>query len=330
MERSYGTVVKLGALLLWVMSAGLASAQAPPAQDQPGLKWTDEQIRKTAHHVRAGRKLTPKTWPNGARVAVCLSVDPDNFTIPLNAGNINPIPISAGEYGAFEGVPRMLRLFDKHQIPVSFYIPAVAAMLHPEMIRDIASRKQHEVAIHGWIHENPMELDDPEEEWRLISQAMDLLEKQWGRRPVGNRNPSWTMSTHTIGLLKKAGLLYDSSLQAMDEPHEVLLDGQPTGLIELPVNWIIDDSPMYGPAGDFPSPRMIMQTFKDDFDVAYKEGTMFMLTMHPHITGQRTRIGQLEELIRYMKSKPGVWFATAEEIAKWIKQQSGISNSAAR
>jgi peptidoglycan-N-acetylglucosamine deacetylase len=53
-----------------------------------------------------------------------------------------------------------------------------------------------------------------------------------------------------------------------------------------------------------------------------------MLTMHPHITGQRSRIGQLEELIRYMKSKPGVWFATAEEIAKWIKQQSGITNTA--
>jgi hypothetical protein len=116
----------------------------------------------------------------------------------------------------------------------------------------------------------------------------------------------------------------------MDEPHEILLDGQPTGLIELPVNWIIDDSPMYGAGGDFPSPRMIVQTFKDDFDVAYKEGTMFMLTMHPHITGQRTRIGQLEGLIRYMKSKPGVWFATAEEIAKWIKQQSGVPNTAAQ
>jgi hypothetical protein len=57
---------------------------------------------------------------------------------------------------------------------------------------------------------------------------------------------------------------------------------------------------------------------------------MFMLTMHPHITGQRTRIRQLEELIVYMKSKPGVWFATAEQIAKWIQQQSGITNTAGR
>ena len=80
------------------------TAQQPAdPQDQPGLKWTDEQINKVAHHVRAGRKLTPKTWPNGARVAVCLSVDPDNFSIALNAGNTNPVAISAGEYGALEG-----------------------------------------------------------------------------------------------------------------------------------------------------------------------------------------------------------------------------------
>ena len=317
-------------VLLATIGAAVAFGQQPTSQDQPGLRWTDQRIKEVALHVRAGRKLTPKTWPNGARVAVCLSVDPDNFSIPLNAGNTNPAAISAGEYGALEGVPRMLRLFDKYNIPASFYIPAVAAMLHPEMIQEINKRKHHEVAMHGWIHENPMTLDDPVEEWRLISQSMDLLEKQWGRRPVGNRNPSWTMSTHTVGLLKKAGLLYDSSLQAMDEPHEILLDGQPTGLIELPVNWIIDDSPMYGAGGDFPSPRMIMQTFRDDFDVAYKEGTVFMLTMHPHITGQRTRIGQLEELIRYMKAKPDVWFATAEDIAKWIKQQTGITNTAGR
>jgi hypothetical protein len=71
-----------------------------------------------------------------------------------------------------------------------------------------------------------------------------------------------------------------------------------------------------------------MHTFRDDFDVANREGTMFMLTMHPHITGQRSRIRQLEELIVYMKSKPGVWFATAEQIALYIKQLAGLTNTA--
>lgn len=311
-----------------LLSAAVAAQQSQPV-DQPGLKWSDEQLKKVANHVRAGRTLRPKSWPNGARVAVCLSFDPDNFSITLNGGNTNPVAISAGEYGALEGMPRILKLLDKHNIPATFYIPAVAAMMHPEMIQELNKRK-HEVAMHGWIHENPMALDDPAEEWRLISQAMDLLEKQWGRRPVGNRNPSWTMSTHTVPLLLKAGLLYDSSLQAKDEAHEVLLDGQPTGLIELPVNWILDDSPMVGAGGDLPSPRLIEQTFKDDFDVAYKEGSLYMLTMHPHISGQRSRISYLEDLILYMKSKPGVWFATAEQVALYLKQQSGLSTSAAR
>jgi peptidoglycan/xylan/chitin deacetylase (PgdA/CDA1 family) len=252
---------------------------------------------------------------------VCLSFDPDNFSIQLNRGDNNVVGISAGEYAPMTGIPRLVELLDRHDIPASWYIPAVAAMLHPGMVETSKKRPRDEVAIHGWIHENPMTLDDPEEEWRLITQSLDLLEKQWGRRPVGNRNPSWTMSTYTIDLLKKAGLLYDSSLQAMDEPHEILVDGQPTGLIELPVNWILDDAPMIGPTSSLPSPRLIMKTFMDDFDVAYKEGTLFMLTMHPHLTPQRSRIKYLEELIVYMKSKPGVWFATGEEIARYIKSQ---------
>lgn len=319
------------AVVVTVLCAGAAAvaAQQGPgaAEQQPGLQWSEAQIRQVAHHVRAGRKLTPRTWPNGARVAVCLSFDPDNFTIQLNRGDSNPVGISLGEYAPYTGIPRLIRLLDRHDIPASWYIPAVAAMLHPDMIQAIKKRPRDEVAIHGWIHENPMTLDDPVEEFRLITQSLDLLEKQWGRRPVGNRNPSWTMSRYTIELLLKAGLLYDSSLQAMDEPHEVLVDGRPTGLIELPVNWILDDAPLIGPTSALPSPRLIFQTFKDDFDVAYREGTLFMLTMHPHLVTQRSRIKYLEDLILYMKSKPGVWFATGEEIALYIRQQFGLTTS---
>ena len=300
----------------------IRAQQQAPADQQSGLTWTEDQIREVAHHVRAGRTLTPMSWPNGARVAVCLSFDPDNFSTQMRRGDSNNIVgISLGEYAPMTGIPRLVKLLDKHDVPASWYIPAVAAMLHPEMIQAIKKRPRDEVAIHGWIHENPMTLNDPEEEWRLITQSLDLLEEQWGRRPVGNRNPSWTMSPYTIDLLKKAGLLYDSSLQMMDEPHDILVDGQSTGLIELPVNWILDDAPLIGPRSALPSPRLIMKTFMDDFDVAYREGTMFMLTMHPHLTPQRSRIKYLEELIVYMKSKPDVWFATGEEIALHIKSQ---------
>jgi peptidoglycan/xylan/chitin deacetylase (PgdA/CDA1 family) len=312
------------ALCLCGLRAEAQSTPQPAPGPQPGLAWTEEQLRKAAHHVRAGRTLTPKIWPNGARVAVCLSFDPDNLTIPLNAGINAPFTMSEGEYGALTGIPRILRFLDRHNLPASFYVPAVSALLHPEMMQAINRSGRHEVAMHGWIHEDPMALNDPEEEWRLLSQAMTTLEKVSGKRPTGNRNPSWTMSAYTMGLVEKAGLLYDSSLQARDEPHDVLIDGRSTGIVELPVNWIMDDAPFLPPYGSLPSPRLVMQTFKDDFDRAYRDGTMFMLTMHPHVTGQRSRMKYLEELVVYMRSKPGVWFATAEDIARYVKQQAGV------
>ena len=270
-------VFPLAAVLLFVVaSPGPRTQAAPPQQGQaggpqPGLNWSDDELKKVAHHVRAGRKLTPKSWPDGARVAVCLSFDPDNFSIALNRGDNAPVTISEGEYGALTGIPRILRLLDKYNVPASFYVPAVSALMHPEMMQAIGKSGRHEVALHGWIHENPMTLNDPVEEWRLISQAIDVLEKASGKRPTGSRNPSWTMSTYTVGLLEKAGLLYDSSLRAMDEPHDVLIDGRSTGIVELPVNWVLDDAPFLPATASLPSPRLILQTFTDDFDVAYRE-----------------------------------------------------------
>jgi peptidoglycan/xylan/chitin deacetylase (PgdA/CDA1 family) len=140
-----------------------------------------------------------------------------------------------------------------------------------------------------------------------------------GARPIGYRAPSWAFSKHTMGLIRKAGFTYDSSLMAMDEPYELLSDGQPTGLIELPVEWILDDAPYFGSAGSLPSPELIFRVYKDEFDRAYQDGTMLMLTMHPHVIGHRSRIVHLETLIAYMKTKPDVWFATAAQIAAAVK-----------
>lgn len=56
----------------------------------------------------------------------------------------------------------------------------------------------------------------------------------------------------------------------------------------------------------------VFKTYQHEFDGAYQEGTMFVLTMPPHITGHRSRIVAWEELITYMRSKPGVWFANCK------------------
>lgn len=295
-------------------------ATASRAQQPPSTQWTPDQIAEAVETVRAGRKLTPPKWPNGARVAVCLSFDVDNETLGLNRGNTAPVTLSAGEFGAMSGLPRVLDLLDRYQVPASFFIPAVSAMLHPSMIHDIIKNGRHEVGVHGWIHENLAGMDDPTEEERLMNQAIDYLTRVTEKRPVGFRAPSWAFSQYTIDLIQKAGFLDDSSLMAMDEPYEIVSKGRPTGMIELPVEWILDDAPYFGRSGSLPSPSLIFEAYRDEFDVAYEEGTMLMLTMHPHVIGHRSRMVYLDKLVQYMKSKPDVWFATAEQIANYIKQ----------
>jgi peptidoglycan/xylan/chitin deacetylase (PgdA/CDA1 family) len=300
-------------------------AQQPLAGPQPGLKWTEQELITAGHHVRAGRTLTPKSWPNGARMAVCLTFDPDNLTLPLLRGTNAPVTISEGEYSPLSGMPRILRLLDRYSLPATFYVPAVSAILHPDMMADIVKSGRHEVGLHGWIHENPIALNDREEEWRLMSQAVGVLEKSSGKRPTGIRSPYMYMSPYTLELLKRAGLLYDTTLASLDEPYELELDGRPTGIVELPANWLLDDAVFLPANGSLPSPRLMLQTFKDDFDVAYREGTLVILILHPHVTGHRSRIRYLEELLLYMKSKPGVWFATANDVARYVKQAADSS-----
>ena len=158
-----------------------------------------------------------------------------------------------------------------------------------------------------------------------MSQAVGVLEKSSGKRPTGIRSPYMYMSPYTLELLKRAGLLYDTTLASLDEPYELELDGRPTGIVELPANWLLDDAVFLPANGSLPSPRLMLQTFKDDFDVAYREGTLVMLILHPHVTGHRSRIRYLEELLLYMKSKPGVWFATANDVARYVKQAADSS-----
>ena len=119
--------------------------------------------------------------------------------------------------------------------------------------------------------------------------------------------------------------LYESSMMSDDRPYELMVGGKPSGIIELPVEWILDDAPLVDPKGDrYSSPREFLQVLKDEFDVAYEEGTMFLLTMHPHYIGHRSRIVILEELIKHIQSKENVWFATHQEAALYVKTYAGL------
>ena len=322
----------LPSLLMAVVLFGACQAQDPAstprgAGNPEPWNWTEAQVRSAVEQVRAGRDLTPDTWPNGARVAVLLSFDVDNETIEgLRTGTVSVGPLSNGEYGSRVALPRIVDLLDEEGIPASFFFPAWSLKLAPHQADVVQASDMHEIAVHGWIHESNSILDAITEK-RLLSQSIDALEELTGVRPVGYRAPSWNFSPNTLSIIREMGFIYESSLMADDRPYELLQNGEPTGVVELPVEWILDDAPLFNPLGDrYSPPREVMQVWIDEFDKAWEEGTMFLLTMHPHISGHRSRIIALEGLIDHIKAKGEVWFATHAEAALYVREFAGMDN----
>src|ERR1051326_7646051 len=297
------------------LTAIIAACSRAAQPQQPGTRWTDDQLKEAVSLARTGRKLTPKSWPNGAKVAVCLSFDDDTEAPLLRDGTTSPTTLSASDFGAETGTGRILAMLERHNVPATFFVTGVDAMLHPEMLAAIRKSGRHEIGVHGWIHEFPPRLAEGEEE-RLLDKAIDYLTKATGKRPVGYRAPSWAFSPVTLDLVRKKGFLYDSSLQAMDEPYEIVSRGKPTGLIELAIDWTLTETPYLGQNGHLPSPELLFKLYRDEFDGAYREGTLFVLTLHPYVSGHRAPMKYLDELVAYMKSKPEVWFATCEQVAR--------------
>jgi peptidoglycan/xylan/chitin deacetylase (PgdA/CDA1 family) len=312
------------ATLLCVAAASVhAQRQSrPQAASQPGTTWSDEKLLSTVHAVSMGPTLLPKRWPNGARVAVVISFDDDTQAPLMRDGTTEPTALSASDYGAQTGTPRLLEILNRHKIPASFFVTGVDSLIHPELVPSILKSGRNEVGIHGWIHEYPPGLDSEAEEERLLDKAIARIKSLTGKQPVGYRAPSWAFSQWTMDLIRKKGFLYDSSLQASETPYEILQKGENTHVIELPIDWTLTETVYLGAQGHMPSSDLLFANYKQEFDGAYKEGTTFILTLHPYLGGHRAPMQHLDALLTYMQSKPGVWFTTCEGLANYAKEHA--------
>jgi peptidoglycan-N-acetylglucosamine deacetylase len=210
-------------------------------------------------------------------------------------------------------------------VPATFFYPAVSALLHPDEVRAIAA-DGHEIGIHSWIHEANTTLPGNAER-ELTLRAAEVLTKLAGRPPVGMRTASWDFSVNTLSIIREMKLLYDSSLMADDEPYELTDGGEPTGIVELPPEWIRDDAVYYNMVRfsalrPYTPPSGVEEIFRAEFDGAWEEGGLFLLTMHPHVTGHRSRLPVLERLIKHAKTKGKCWFATHAQVAQWCKDNA--------
>lgn len=292
----------------------------------PPWSWPEDRWRAAVGQARAGRSLRPKKWKGGARAAIALSFDCTNETGELAAGGTSLARLSQGQYGMRRALPRLLALLRRFGAPATFFVPAVVAVLNPDEVKSIVSAG-HEIGLGGWIGESAATLS-PEAERDLLTGARDALERIAGTKLQGARTPGSALSPNTLAILRDLGITYDSSLMADDDPHELTVGGEPAGLVEIPVDRIRDDA-TYFELGDaaaprpFAAPEAVFDIFRRELEVAYEEGGLFQLTLHPHLIGHRSRIWIVEETLKIARTLPGMWIATHADIAQWCRSRAG-------
>ncbi len=184
-----------------------------------------------------------------------------------------------------------------------------------------------EIGHHGYFHESPLYFSSRRKKERdLLERGLLALERVTGERPKGYRAPGFDLTPQAVQLLIELGFTYDSSMMADEKPYRVKLDGEDQNLVEIPVDWVLDDFPHFAfwkpPVymSGLSNPASVSQIWAKEFEGYYQGEGCFTLTMHPSVIGRYHRIQMLEDLIKQIKNRSDVWFARCIDVADRFNQ----------
>ena len=283
-------------------------------------------------------------WPEGAKCAVALSFEYDAESVEYGFKKHYSGSSDWGGFAPRFGIPRMLELLDNYGIKGTFFVPGWDAERYPESVRDIA-RAGHEVAAHGYIHEDFSRLSEKEER-EVFDKAHNILTEITGTPPRGFRSGAYwkPLSPNTLRFLRDMGYCYDSSYLDDDEPYAIKIEGEEPGVIEIPWAWVLNDliyisvpfSSGIGLVLPTRTSQWILEIWKEEFDSLYEKVGFFNLVVHPTHMGAGCRMPLMEGMIRFIRGYADIWVATYGEIADLCLKQireglvHGSSSSADR
>lgn len=141
------------------------------------------------------------------------------------------IPSNSNTWRGVEvGLPLLLDLLSKHEVPATFFVTGQAAEKFPKLIRKVSH--EHEVGCHGYAHER-FDKMSAEEQFRRIEMATKILTKVTGQSISGFRAPKFRPNIHTLAALKRMGYLYDAS----NAWYRIGPDPARFGLVEIRNTW---------------------------------------------------------------------------------------------
>ena len=283
--------------------------------------------------VGYGRTPPDPQWPSGAAIAVqfvlnyeeggennVLDGDAASETFLSEMTPADAFPNrhmsmeSLYEYGSRAGLWRILRIFERRNIPMTIFAVARALQRNPEALAAFGELG-HEIACHG-LRWKSYQRTDRETERGDMAEAVRILTELTGAAPLG-----WYTgrdSPHTRELVvEHGGFVYDSDSYADDLPYWVRVAG--TDHLVVPYTLDTNDMRFASPAG-FSNGEEFFAHLRDAFDVLYAEGLdgspkMLSIGLHCRLVGRPARSAALERFLDHVQRHDRVWLARRIEIA---------------
>lgn len=270
--------------------------------------------------VTGGRKV----WPDGKRSALLLTYDMDTDSSWISRGLDEPIARSAGQFEVNVGTPCLLELMKWFGLKSTFFTPGWIVEQYPQMVEAVI-KDGHEIGLHGYMHEPPPGLSEAEE-IEVVRRGSAAIEKMTGVRPIGYRSPIWQFSKNTVRILHEAGFKYTSDFMHTLLPTFNEVNGAPVDMINLPGSWVLDDAVYFQfhitirtamrRAAD------VLEIYKEEFRAVHAAGGLFVLVMHPQLSGRPSRVLMLKEFMDYVKGFEGVWLPRPIDVVEYWRSEN--------
>ena len=282
-------------------------------------------------------------WPGNARIAVQFVLNyeeggesnvlhGDEYSEQFLSEIIGAAPYtdrhmsmeSIYEYGSRVGVWRILKEFERRNLPLTVFAVATALQRHPDLTAEF-QRLGHEIACHGlkWIHYQNMSIDTEREHMR---EAIKIFQELTGEHPLGWYTGRDSPNTRSL-VVEHGGFLYDSDNYGDDLPFWTQVD-LPNGGAKQPqlvVPYTLDTNDMrFATPQGFNSGDQFLSYLKDAFEVLYQEGEetprMMSIGLHCRLAGRPGRFAALQRFLDHIEQYDQVWVCRRVDIAKhWHK-----------
>jgi len=230
---------------------------------------------------------------------------------------------SVYEYGSRVGVWRILREFERRQLPLTIFAVAMAL----ERNREVTSafvELGHEIAAHGWRWIHYQEVDEATEREHLRI-ACEIIQRLAGEPPRGWYTGRDSPNTRRL-VVEHGGFLYDADYYGDDLPFWTKVRTAHDAVRwQLVIPYTLDANDMrFATAQGFNTAEHFFTYLRDSFDVLYAEGEetpkMMSIGMHCRLLGRPGRFGALRRFLDHIEKHDRVWVCRRIDIARhWHK-----------